>query len=411
MSGEKIYLGRQPILDNTSNIVGFEILVRSKDRGQTSIKDITQSSAGAIVNTLSDFGLGEVVGKRHKAFFNVNAEILMSDMIELLPKEQVVIELLESIDIESTLLQRCKSLKEMGFSLALCGSESISAPLPLLESIDIVKVNIEGASNGALTQALAPLRGLPLKLLAAKVEDIAQHEYTKKLGFDFFQGYYFAKPVILSGNRLNLENVVVMKLVNQMLRGDGLSEIEKTFRESPSLSYNLLTLVNSVSIGTREKINSVRHAIVLLGRDRLNRWAQVLMFSNGDKLEHRNPLLNTAVMRGRFMELLVESGAIGGDKPTADHAFMTGILSLIDSLMKKPMAEIVEQMGLADAVTAALLDREGDLGQILSLIEGLEKSDTAVVSALSQQCNIGMEQLYEAEQEATKWTKNLTDSF
>ncbi|MBN4053234.1 EAL domain-containing protein, partial [bacterium AH-315-L15] len=273
MSSDRITLGRQPVLDANNNIIGFEILFRSGQSLAGNTHDITQASAGAIMNILSDIGLNEVVGSRHKAYFNVNAEILMSDMIELLPKEQVVIELLSSVEVNGAIINRCNELKKLGFSLALADFIYKEAYEHLFHSIDIIKINMKGISSEALKEVFAHVMKLPVKLLAGGVEDAEHFELAKKLNFKLFQGYYFAKPAIISGKKVDLANVVVMRLMNQMLRDAGLGDIERTFRESPSLSYNLLTLVNSVSMGMREKINSVRHAIVLLGRERLNRWA------------------------------------------------------------------------------------------------------------------------------------------
>ncbi len=408
---ERISLGRQPVLDKDSNIFGFEILVRSETSLESTFGDGSSASASAIMNTLSDFGLKEVVGKRHKALFNVNGEILMSDMIELLPHEQVVIELHDSIRIDSAIVNRCKDLKKLGFSLAL--SDFVYNPSydPLFESIDIVKIDLKEQDPETLSASIAPLQALPIKLLAEKVEDLQQFEQAKALGFDMFQGYYFAQPSVISGKRIDPSGITVMKLVNQMLRDADLAAIEQTFRQSPSLSYNLLRLVNSVSLGMREQISSVRHAIVLLGREQLNRWAQVLLFTHGDTVAHQNPLLSTAVMRGRFMELLVEKGALGGSQQMADLAFMTGMLSLIDALMLKPMKEVVDQLGLVDAVSKALLNREGELGQLLSMIELLERSDFAAIMPLAEQCKTNVERLIEAEQEATVWTNKLTNAF
>ncbi len=408
---ERIFLGRQPVLDQNSHIVGFEILFRTEPSLEPTPGDETRASAGAIMNTLSDFGLKEVVGERHKAFFKVNAEILMSDMIELLPHEQVVINLNDGILIDSAMVNRCEALKKIGFSLALSGAACKSVYEPIFESIDIVKIDLQANHPNTLKASVAEFRTLPIKLLAEKVENIYQFDQAKALGIDMFQGYYFAQPSVISGKKIDSAGITVMKLMNQMLGDVDLAEIEQTFRQSPSLSYNLLRLVNSVSSGMREKITSVRHAIVLLGRAQLKRWAQVLLFTQDGTVAHQNPLLNTAVMRGRFMEVLVERGALDGSKQLADLAFMTGMLSLIDVLMLKPMKEILEQLGLANRVCKALLSREGDLGKLLAMTELLERGDFVAIAPLAEHCQTDMLQIMNAEQDATVWTNKLTKAF
>jgi len=411
MSEEEIFLGRQPILDRTNRVQAFEILFRSGNVSEAIINNVGQAAVGVMLNTLSDFGLKEVVGDRHQAFFNVNAEILMSEMIELLPREQVVIELLETIEINDNIINRCRELKKKGFRLAL--DDFIYKPVydPLFEVVDIVKVDLLQETPESLEKITQRLKKFPLKLLAEKVEDVHQYNLTRDLGFDLFQGYYFSRPAVISGKKVDPGSISVLKLMDLVLRDSDLSQIEAAFRESPSLSYNLLRLLNSVAGGMRQKISSVRHAIVLLGRERLSRWAQVLLFTMGDTPGHQNPLLNTAVMRGRFMELLVESGEVEGLNEDPGLAFMTGMLSLIDTLMQKPMKEIADQLQLADTVHEALLKRSGTLGELLYLIEKIEQSDYKSVDKLTDKLDIRLSKLFSAEQEAIVWTRGLTDAF
>ena len=411
MGDNKIYLGRQPILDRNSQVQAFELLFRNGETSEAVIDDIGQASVGVMLNTLSDFGLAEVVGSRHQAFFNVNAEILMSDMIELLPPNQVVIELLETIEVSSGIINRCRDLKQKGFRLALDDFIYKPAYDPLLKTVDIVKVDLLQMTPELLEETTQRLKRWPLTLLAEKVEDVHQFERTRALGFALFQGYYFARPAVLSGKRIDPSTVSVLKLMDLMLREAELSEIEAAFRESPSLSYNLLRLVNSVASGVREKISSVRHAVVLLGRARLSRWAQVLLFTQGSEQGHKNPLLQTAAMRGRFMELLVGEGALGGTQADADLAFMTGLLSLIDALLQKPMKEAIEPLRLAKDVREALVNRNGALGTLLLLVEKIEQSDYGTIDTLAEKCGLRLGQLFSAEQEAAVWTKQLTDAF
>jgi len=411
VNSEEIFIGRQPILDRNNNILGFELLFRSGDVSEANILDVAQASIGVIMKTLSEFGLKEIVGNHHQAFFNVNAEILMSDMIELLPKDQVVLELLETIKVDNTVINRCKELKKMGFRLAL--DDFVYKPTfePLFESIDIIKVDLLEMSPESIEEMITPLKRFPLTLLAEKVEDAYQFDRTQALGFELFQGYYFARPAIISGKSIDPSSVSVMKLMDQVLRDAELGEIEETFRESPSLSYNLLRLVNSVALGMRAKIESIRHAIVLLGREQINRWAQILLFTHGETPGGQNPLLQTAAMRGRLMELLIGFGAMGGTKRNADFAFMCGILSLIDALMLRPMNEIISELSLSEIVCEALLSREGDLGQVLTLVEKLEQCDYKSIERLVPLCGLNLSKLFSAEQEAAAWTKKLMDAF
>lgn len=411
MVSEKIYISRQPILDLKNQLHGFEVLLRSDQNAGSNLLCTEQSSVDGIMETLYDFGLEEVVGNRHKIFLKVNSEILMSDWIELFPKAQMVIELLESIEMNQRVLNRCKSLKAMGYTLAL--SNFIYKPTyqAIFESIDIIKFDLMTVSPEFIEEMLMPLKRWPLTFLAEKVEDMYQFDRTRALGFELFQGYYFERPSIVGGKKIDPSSVSVMKLMYQVSRDAELSEIEETFHASPSLSYHLLRLVNSAALNIRTQIETIRQAIVLLGRAQLNRWAQVLLFTYGDTPGQQNPLLQTAVMRGRFMELLVQKGALGGEKKEVDMAFMTGILSLIDALLLRPMSEVLADLTLADPISEALLERKGDLGRLLMLVEKVEQSDYLAVETLVDQCQLDLSRLFSAEQEAAAWTKKLVEAL
>ncbi|MFQ5542914.1 MAG: EAL and HDOD domain-containing protein [Nitrospiria bacterium] len=411
-SQDEIYLGRQPILDQKNQVLGYELLFRSGNSLVADFDNISKASIGVIMKTLSEFGLQEVVGKRHQAFFNVSTEVLMSEMIELVPKEQVVIELLESIEISPAVVERCRTLKKMGFRLAL--DDFLYKPVyePLFDIVDIVKVDLLQMTPKSLEETVSILKKWPLTLLAEKVEDDEQFKQTKTLGFDLFQGYYFARPTIISEKKIDPALVTVLGLMDQVLRDSDLGEIVDIFKRSPSLSYNLLRLVNSVAMGVRQKIDSVRHAVVMLGRENLRRWAQVLLFTQGETPGHQNPLLQTAANRGRFLELLISKGAAGEmSEGISEHGFMVGILSLLDVLMGKSMKEILSQLTLADAVRDALLTREGTLGKLLFLIERLEQTDFKAIDSIMNDIPIELSQVFAAEREAAIWTNSLTESF
>jgi EAL and modified HD-GYP domain-containing signal transduction protein len=195
--------------------------------------------------------------------------------------------------------------------------------------------------------------------------------------------------------------MAMLKLLQQLIMDASIAEIEQTFKENPSLSYNLLRLVNSVGIGLRNKIKNLRHAIILLGVNHLRRWVQLSLFAINDRRGMNHPLLEMAVVRGRMMEILIDKKRVQDD--LAEAAFMTGILSLLDVLFEVPMSEIVESLHLSDDVTNALLSRQGRMGMLLTLTEKVETTDFDAVIPLLDQCNITMDQLLSAQVESFGW--------
>ena len=410
MIDEKFFLGRQPILDRTQQIVGFELLFRSAESLHcANILDLQAASASVIVNALSEFGFQDVLG-RHRGFFNVTYEMLMSDALELLPKDRVVIELLETIIAAEDVAERCRTLKALGFTLAL--DDHVYSPSfhAIYQLVDIVKVDVLETPVAALPEMVGKLRAWPLTLLAEKVESAEQYALCSGLGFDLFQGYYFARPVVLRQNKVDVVKIAMLQLMKQVMAETELAEIEETFKQNPGLTYNLLRLVNSVAIGLRVRIKTLRHALMVLGLEQLKRWITLALYACNDN-GVQSPLLEMAAMRGKLMELLVGSLPANGGKEHADRAFMAGILSLIDVLFEVSMDELVGKLNLVDDVRSALLDRSGALGRLLVLAENLERADFAGVNEQLDHCGISFDQLLSAQLETIAWSDSLSASL
>lgn len=408
MSREKFFLGRQPILDTKHEIVGYELLFRSAESLLTAnVQDYLFASASVILNALSDFGIQGVLG-RYKGFFNLDTQMLLSDLVELLPKDQVILELLEYVPVTDEVVARCRELKEQGFVLALDDNLFTEEFEPLYELADIVKVDILQVPDGELPAMVNKFRKWSVQLLAEKVETLAQFELCEKLGFELFQGYFFAHPVVLKQNRVDTSQMTLSRLLNLVMADADIKEIEETFKHNPNLTYNLLKLVNSVAMGCREQIKTLRHAIMVVGMQQLKRWIILALFAYRDSRGITSPLLEMAACRGRFMENLVKCIPFGGDRELPEKAFMVGVLSLLDVLFEVPIAEIINQLNLTDDIKKAILTRDGQLGTILLLVERLEHSDFKGALPLLEKTRLTMDNLLTAQIETINWSSGLT---
>lgn len=407
MAEEKFFLGRQPILDREQKLYGFELLFRSADTLHANVTDYLQASASVIFDALSSFGFRDILGK-HKGFINVNADVLMSEAVELLPPEKVVIELLEHVPVTDTVITRCRELKARGFSIAL--DDHVYAPVyePLYEIVEIIKVDLFRTGMEHLADEVERFRGWKPKLLAEKVETVEEYERCAALGFNYFQGYYFARPTVLTRTRVDVGRLAIVKLFNQLVAEVEIGELEETFKQNPTLVLNLLRLVNSVSVGLKEKITSLRHAIMVLGYHQLRRWTMMALFANNAEGGADNPLLVMAASRARLMELIIaEQPAARNDRDYPDRAFMAGILSLADVLLKVPMEEVLAPLNLDEDVRQALLAREGELGILLALVEKIEKDEFEGISPLFERFCISMENLAPVQLEVCNWVNRM----
>jgi len=409
-AADQLFLGRQPILDREQRVFAYELLFRNGKRNSAEVTDEVQATATVIANAFSELGIEAALGNC-RAFINVDEQFLFSDMLELLPRQAVVLEILETVPPSAAVVERCKALKATGFALALDDVIQLEpAFAELLDLVDVIKVDIQPLSRLQLMQLVIKLKPLNKQLLAEKVDSREQMEQCLKLGFSLFQGYYFAKPTIIAGKKLDHSQLSLMKLMGLLLSDADTSELEKALKPEPGLTVNLLRMTNSVGSGTTETITSLRHAITVLGRRQLQRWLQLLVFATGKQGNGSNPLLLLAATRGRLMELLAGE-LLTDQRDFADQAFMTGVMSLIPALVGLPIAEIISPLGLAESMRAALCDGSGQLGALLRLAEISESGELGALSAaLGELPGLGPKALNRAQTQALQWANGIAQS-
>lgn len=401
---QKYLIGRQPILNRDEQLYAYELLFRSaQSLASANVSDASQATASVILNTLAGFGVKQILGK-HQGFINMELDILMSDSLELLPKEMVVLELLETLEVTPELIERCRELKEAGFVLALDDHEFSPAYEALYHLVEIVKVDLMNTPVDSLAPIIEQYRDYPFKLLAEKVESKQEFLKCLDLGFDYFQGYYFAKPTVIEKKKIDEGGAALLRLMRQLMDDAEIEEIEKTFRSSPGLTYKLLLLVNSVSFAGLQKIQTVRHAISMLGRAQIKRWVQLALFTSDDSHAMENPLVDMAAVRGGFMEqLALVCPLLRGNKEAPDQAFMTGILSLLESIYDIPMAQVASELNLSEEVQQALLNRDGVFGRFLALAEALEQADFVAAAHVLGELSIPYSAVMDAQVKAYGW--------
>jgi EAL and modified HD-GYP domain-containing signal transduction protein len=248
-----------------------------------------------------------------------------------------------------------------------------------------------------------------VRLLAQKVETPEQFELAKSLGMDLFQGYHFARPQLISARREKPAKLALLRLLSLAMDDAETHSIEAEFKRHPNLSVNLMRLVNSAACSRGQSITSLRHALVLLGRKQLRVWLQLLLYTadRGNK-SLGSPLLQLAAARGKLMELLA-SRKPGPDSVVKELAFITGILSLMDVLLEMSYEDILKQLSLPEAVKSALLARAGEIGEMLSLTEGLERDDRGEVSeAVNRLGEIDGGELMDMQLAAFQWANQVT---
>ena len=404
---DDFFLARQPILGRDQCLVAYELLFRTAGACEANVTDQASATA-AVISHASQLGMEVVLGGR-LAFLNVDEVVLMSDFVRFLPHDGVILEILETVKATPELIARVEELRELGFKFALddviADSDDVSK---LFDLAEVIKIDLKGVERARLPGLVRKFSGRKKKLLAEKVETVEEFEACLELGFDYFQGFYFARPTIMRGKKIAPTELVILRLLDLINSDADDGEIEMAVKRDASVGLNLLRLVNTPAAGSAGQIDSLGEAINKLGRDRLQRWLQILLYSKpGGQVELNSPLLQMATTRGKLMELMAQQ-LHPGMRAHADTGFTVGIMSLMDALFSMSMQDVLETVEVPDDVRAALLERGGELGEMLRVVELLENptEGPALTKALKK-LGVSVRQVREIELRAFEWVNEL----
>ncbi len=409
---KEFFLARQPILNRDQGITAYELLFRRATTGPADVADNMAATASVIAHA-SELGFENVVGET-LAFLNIDDAMLMSDVIRFLPPGKIMLEILETVELTDALIGRVAELAEAGYRFAL---DDIVADSPELQKIlplvKIIKVDITRMSRDQLHSLAARFKQAKVFLLAEKVETVEQFQTCLDAGFDYFQGYYFAKPVVLSGKKLAPSQMAVMQLLTLLVTDAETSEIEKVIKQDASLGLTLLKLVNTPAFGAAKRIDSLHQALMMLGRLQLQYWLQILLYAEPNKgMNFVSPLLVLATTRGKLMELIA-ARLRPGNAGLANIAFTVGIMSLMDTLFGQPMDKILERFAVGEEVSEALLYHRGFYGDLLTLAGHIERIDEhgEELVPLLEKLHFPVEDLHMVQMEALEWSDRISRSI
>lgn len=367
---QDIFVGRQPIYNRNLGIYGYELLFRSSKQNRM---DKNFSGDGAtsqvIINTFIDMGIDNLVGN-NMASINLTERFLIDAQSLPIPAQRVILEIHSNIPINDNTIAAFAELKKLGFTLALQDIRDIPNLIPLLKMVDILQLDTKALPEEQLALRLKAMKKMGVKLLAEKIESLDEYERYMDMGFDYFQGYFLSQPRIIKSKTLETNKLSVMNLLSTLhSSGADTREIEKVISRDLSISYKLLKLINSAFFNLPNKVESIRHAIVFLGRRKLTSWASMLAMSsmNDRPLE----LVQISMVRGKACELIAHKT---GRSPE-DSYFTAGMFSALDILMERPIETLLEPLPLADDIKQAILRLKGPMGEVLACVQAMEKAD------------------------------------
>jgi c-di-GMP-related signal transduction protein len=402
----EVFVARQAIFDRRLKVYGYELLFRAC-RDCSSAGD-AGSTASLQVMTNSFFSIGvEKLLAGTRAFINFPEDLLSDERAFSLPPSSTVIEILESVKPGPGVISACRALREKGYTLALDDFSHMNGWDELTDLVSVIKVDFR-ATTIAEQQALAKrysARGI--RMLAEKVETIEEFQRACEMGYHYFQGYFFARPVIVSRREIPGNKLGYLRVLQEVHRPElELYALEALIQREVSLASKLLRYINSSIFGWIKPVQSIRQALTLLGEQEIRNWISLAALPTlaSDKPDE---LIRTALVRARFSELLAPWAGMGHRK--AD-LFLTGLFSLLDVMLNRPLAEILAEMRLRGDIAEALLGtgRAGQpLAEVHALVREYEAGDWEALSQTAARLRVPTEIIADVYLEAINWSDQI----
>ncbi|MFY8272858.1 EAL and HDOD domain-containing protein [Pseudoalteromonas sp. SSDWG2] len=402
------YAARQPILDRDKALVGYELLFRDGIDNVFPQINGDEATSRLIEGSQFTFGLEELTGNK-PAYINFTLETLAKGYASMMGNEEIVVEILETVQPGKRLLAITQELKEKGYTIALDDYHHQNVWRHFFPHIDIIKIDCLTSSKEHILEVIEAIKPYPhIKLLAEKVETHEQYQQAMDLGFTYFQGYFFSKPEMVQSKALPPSELTLAELLYETSTADmDLEKITRVFERDVNLSYKLLRYSNSAMFKRRAEISTIKQALVVLGAGEIKKFLS-LLFTAQLSSDKPAELMHLSLTRARFSEVLAEQNPGGVD---SGRAFLTSMMSLLDAILDQDMSEVVERLPLATDIKSALSEREGDLGQYINLVEQYEQAKWQDANSTIEALKLDPNKVPDAYHEAISWAKEQMDAI
>lgn len=394
-----IHVGRQPVYDRLGDVVGYELLFRSSADAVSATSRNAFATSQVIVSAFTEFGLSKLVGDR-PCFVNLTREFLVGDLPVPFDPGQTVLEVLETVAVDDEVCSGVCDLVERGYTIALDDFRIDEPGARLLPMATYVKLDMVDNDTGTLASTVGRLRRQPgLTLVAERIETEERLALAFELGFELFQGHVLGRAHVISGRGLSPSAIRRLDLLTALTATEvDLRKVVGLVTTDPALSFRLLRATNSAASGLRQKVGSIRDAIVLLGLHRVREWVALMVVS--DVSEATEDQLAAVLIRARLCQTVAEHL----DQPP-ESGFTVGLLSGVADLIGQSIAEVAHHLPLTTDVAAALIRGEGRLGEVLATVHSYERVDLGALG----QAPVDSGELAQAYLSALGWsTQTLT---
>jgi c-di-GMP-related signal transduction protein len=399
----EIFVARQPIFDRRQEAYGYELFFRSSLDNAFHHDDLDQASFEMLHTSLLGFGLDVLLGDK-VGFVNASREVLLQEFYLVLPRDRTVIELVASVEPTPEVIAACQGLKRAGYRLALDDSVHRPSMAGLAEMADIIKVDMLStghAERQALVREFSPRR---VSLVAKKVETRAQLAQAMDEGFTHFQGFFFCEPEVLSAADVPAYKGNCVRFMAELNRPElDLDRLEKIIKQEVALAVKLLRYLNSAGFGWRHEVTSIKHALRVLGESATRKWCSLMALTVMGE-DRPSQLVVSSLVRAQFAELV---GREGGMAARSIDLFLTGMLSTLDALIGRPMAEALAQIPVAQEIRDTLLGRTTTLSPTWGLVLAYERADWDQVKQLADAADISAGRLPGLYRDSVQWVDRI----
>ena len=395
------FVARQPILTADEEVFGYELLFRNGVENYFSAATDGEVAARSTLDSSLLLGLDVLCGRR-RAFINCTRDVLLKDYAELLPPKQAVIELLESIPPDEEVVSACKRLKAAGYQIALDDFAPDDPRHSMANLADIIKVDFL-ATTPNQQAALVRRFHAHSRMLAEKVETREQFHSARKMGFAYFQGYFFCRPEIIQAHDIPANKLTCLLMLQAVARPElNIPELEKLIKGEASICYRLLRYLNSSLFCLENEVHSVRHALSMLGERQVRRWIQlVALIAAGE--HSSSEVVFAALSRARFCELLAPR--VNFDE---SEMFLMGLMSLMDTILQLPMSQVLEKVPLEKTIKSVLLGESSHLRTAYRLMLAQESGEWDAAAKLNKVLNLGQDEVSELYWQAFQWAREVS---
>jgi len=364
----QIYLARQPIFGLDRKVFAYELLYRSGKAGMASVFDADRATSVVIANTFLNMGI-EGISNGRPVFINLPRRFITGELPFELDPALVVLEVLEDISADQQALEGVQRLAKRGYSIAL--DDFVLGPHneQFLPFANFIKVDVLDLCDDELRRQTAALAACGVPLLAEKVEDEARFQLCKSLGYRYFQGYFFSKPLLIEGRELSTNQLAMLNILAKLQDPEcSVEELEKIVTSDVGLSFKLLKIINSSYYNMGKTVDSIQQVLILLGLDTLNKW--VTLITLAASAARSSEVMVLALLRAKHCKKLAERLRLN-----ADAAFTVGMFSLLDAILDQPLPVLVNELPLTSEVKDALLQGKGELGELLRVVINYERGE------------------------------------